>query len=197
MNNPYPNINNDQAFNSNIGFNMNNNEIQNPINNNQPYTNSNQPFYNYNPHIEAKNNNHIFDSQVNTIRNNDGAQMQPLPGNNIIVNVNIQSPQVSPYQVPVMQLGVDNSKIIPKEDKDDNHIKFNKKENAKARIEICHYFKNILLLIIILGILLSCTLIILGALLKSNASKIVGNLVIAFAVVCILLFIYGWISFYL
>jgi hypothetical protein len=134
-----------------------------------------------------------FDSNVNNLPFNNDTYIQPIQDKNIIINVEVQMPGVVPNQEPILKMGVDNSKMHSK----DEEMKGNnqKRENAKRRIEVCHFLERFLMAIIIFAILLSCALIVLGVLLKSNASKVVGNLVISFAVVCILFLIYGWKSF--
>ncbi len=185
INNINPAVNNGQGFNSNYANSgMTNpykivNASPNPIDNNSPNN--------------MRNDNQGFDSNINNLPFSNNTYIQPLQDKNIIINVEVQMPGIIDNQEPIIQMGVDNSKMQSKDEdvKGNNH----KRENAKTRIEVCRFLERILMIIIIFAISLSCALIILGVLLKSNASKIVGNLVISFAVVCILFFIYGWGSF--
>jgi cation transport ATPase len=155
---------------------------------------------NYNPVVNGQGfNSNVADSNLgyysnlNNLPNNNLDHIEPLQNNNIIVNIEVQMPVGLPCQEPIYQMGVDNSN---KQIKDtDEKRKNQKRENAKTRIEVCKFLNKILMIIIIFSVVLCSVLIILGALLKSNASNVVGNLVISFAVVCIFFFVYGWKSF--
>jgi hypothetical protein len=176
-----PAVNNNQGFNSNFvegGIA----ETNQNYNNDSPY-----PINEESPN-NRRNDNQGFESNV---INPPNRNYEPIQENNIIVNIEVPIPRVVHTEEPLFQMDVDNFKMNPKKEEKKKH----RRENAKIRIIVCKFLKKFLMVSLLFAILSSCALIVLGVLLKSNASKTVGDLVISFAVVCILFLIYGWNSF--
>jgi hypothetical protein len=134
----------------------------------------------------------INDNHQN-IENNEDTK-RALNQNDIIVNVDPNTPEGNKHTIQLTTLGNDEANNFLKEGGNDgNDISL---INTKKMIEICLTNWNNYLIIIILACIFSSSFMVIGILLLTNFPTILGKLVIGFGVVCILVFVYGFWSFY-
>ncbi len=133
------------------------------------------------------------DNNQNAIYNNEDTK-KPLNQNDIVVNVDSNTPGGNRHTTQMTTFGNDEGKKILKEGDDDGNDQ--SLLNAKKIIETCSSNWNNYLIIIILACIFSCSFMVIGILLFTNFPSILGKLVIGFGFVCVLVFIYGFWSFY-